>query len=58
MAIQARNQKIMLEGSFEGNVDLFLWSHSINYNAGATYELIFYGVCKLTFTRANCKHTR
>ena len=36
----------------------FLWSYSANHSPGAVDELIFYGVCKPTFIRANCKHTR
>ena len=56
--IQALSQKLMLGDSFEGNVDLFLWNHSANHSPGAVDELIFYGVCKPTFMRANYKHTR
>ena len=41
-AFQARSQKIMVGGSFEGNVDLFLLSHSANHSPGAVDELIFY----------------
>ena len=58
LPIQALSQKIMLGGSFEGNVDLFLWSHSANHSQGAVDELIFYDVCKPTLMSANCKHTR
>ena len=46
---QARSQKIMLGDSFEGNMDLFLWSHSANHSPGTVDELIFYVVCKSTF---------
>ena len=53
---QARSQKIMVGGSFERNVDLFLWSYSANHSPGAVDELIFYGVCKPTFIRANCTY--
>ena len=49
---QARSQKIMVGGSFKGNVDLFLWSHSANHSPGAVDELMFSGVCKPTFIRA------
>ena len=54
--LQARSQKIMVGGSFEGNVDLFLWSHSANHSPGAVDELIFYDVCNPTFIRANCSY--
>ena len=48
----------MVGGSFEGNVDLFLWNHSTNHSPRAVDELIFYGVCKPAYMRANCKHTK
>ena len=55
---QAHSQKIMVGGSFEGNMDLFLWNHSANHRPGAVNELIFYGACKPAYMRANCKHTK
>ena len=39
----------MLGGFFEGNVDLYQWSHSANHSPEAVDKLLFYGVCKPTF---------